>query len=165
MGSFWDKHLIIFVICIGGSFWSSQFWTAVYSVMVTFMSIYAGYYSSGNVECLQDGTMWLSLGNRISDTLLDQGEKLLVRRHPTVSQNTNYNAIMKEKYIKKIIGKQNGWLSCMSLLYFSDCFSIRSCLSSKNIFMNSAHYLMCLFRTRYQMEVSNKSCRQEMKWV
>jgi hypothetical protein len=32
----------------------------------------------------------LPFGNRIGETLLDQGEKVLVRRHPAVSQETNY---------------------------------------------------------------------------
>jgi hypothetical protein len=46
---------------------------------------------------------------------------------------------------------------------FSDCFSISSCLSSKNSVMNSSHYLMCLVHTRHQMGVSNKSFGQEIK--
>jgi hypothetical protein len=46
---------------------------------------------------------------------------VLVRRLPAVSQKTNYNAIVKEKYINNY-WKQNEWPLSTSLLCFSDLF-------------------------------------------
>jgi hypothetical protein len=43
------------------------------------------------------------------------------------------------------------------IFYVSDCFYVKSCWSSDNIFINSAHYFECLVHTKYQMEISNKS--------
>jgi hypothetical protein len=68
------------VICNGSNFSSSWFRRAANMLTST-----RWLPQCGELEHLQQTTTWLSLWNQISDTLLDQKGKVLVRRHPTTS--------------------------------------------------------------------------------
>jgi hypothetical protein len=84
-----------------------------------------------------------------------------VGRHSTVSKKGDYNAIKKIKNYWK-----TKWINLSStFLYLSDCFSIRSGLRARVYIINSGHYVLCLVHTWNNMEISNKSYSQKMKWA
>jgi hypothetical protein len=89
--------------------------------------------------------------------------KVLVRRHPIVSEKTNtMQSIGKVITNKNFFGKQNGQrLLSMWFLYFLIVSQWGHVWAAR--MLSTYSLLVCLVHTWYQMLISNKSCSQRAK--